>query len=155
MTSIYYEEIYSNFRGTVSDCKFINLDQFENMEVMQELLHKALAGGYVRKQFATLKLNDDSQILTFELRNTIDDDADKDFVISLAANYMVYEWAKQQVYKIDNTNQFVGGAEQKFYSQANHLTELRNLKDSALTDAQNFVSEHNFTFNSYLSGGKK
>ncbi len=155
MTSLYYEEIYSNFLATVSDCTFVKLEQFEALGVLQELLHKALAGGYVRKQFETLKLNDDSQILSYELKNSIDEDADKDFVIGIATNYMVAEWAKKQVYRIEHTIQFFGGAEQKYYSQSQHLTELRTLKDSALNDAQNFISEHNFTFNKYLSGGSK
>ena len=154
MASILYEDIYSSFLGSVSDYSFIKLEQFEMVEVLQEYVHKALAGSYVRRQFESLKLDDDVQKLNYELRNSVDEDADKEFVINMVTNYMVYEWSKKQANNISLTAQMFAGAEQKFYSQSNHLEELLALRDSSLQIAKDYIVEHTSFNNSYLRGDK-
>jgi hypothetical protein len=65
---------------------------------------------------------------------------------------MVYEWIHSQVNSVVNTAQFFGGKEQSFYSQANHLAELRNIENDAVLAVRNMISDRGYIYNGYLGG---
>lgn len=153
MTSILFEKIFGNFLGEVTDYELARLEQYEAMEVMQELLHKALAESSLRRVFSLLKIDDDNQIITFEMKHSVDVDSDEEFVTTAIVRFMAYEWWHKRVNNVALAAQLIGGAEQKFYSQSNHLTELRASRDDALTKAKDFIMEHNAMFNAHLNGG--
>lgn len=154
MTSIWYENILSNFLGDVSDNQLASLEEHEIMEIGTEYLHKAASESYLRKCFSVLELDDNNQEIRFELKYETDSDADKDFVINALSKYMVYRWWANKKNNTALTAQFLGGAEQKFYSQSAHLTELRANSEDALKEAQSYIRDRNAMFNSHL-GGKK
>ena len=154
MASIMYEKVFSNFLGEVSDIKFASLEEYEMMEILQEHLHRALAESYLRRCFSSLTLDDDDQMLRYSLKHEVDADTDEEFVINAAAKMMVYKWWANKVNNITLAAQALVGAEQKFYSQANHLTEMRAARDSALAEAQGFIRDRNAMFNSHLDGNK-
>lgn len=154
MTSLDYEEIFSSFLGSVTDYNLASLDATEAYDLMKEYLHKALAERYVARLFKTKKLDDDVQLFSFEMKKPIDEDSDREFVIEALAKWMIYEWLQKQVKSTSLTAQFFGGKEQKYYSQANHLTELRALSEDAYKEAYGFIMRRGYIDNEYLEGTK-
>lgn len=154
MASIDYEEIFSSFLGSVTDYNLASLDATEAYETMKEYLHKALAERYVSRLFLSKKLDDEVQLLSFEMKYPTDEDSDREFVINALAKWMAYEWAQNKVNSTSLVAQFFGGKEQKFYSQSNQLTENKALKDSLYHEAYGFIMRRGYIDNKYLEGKK-
>lgn len=151
MTSVKYETIFSLFLGSITDYKLASLDEEVANVIMAEYLHKALAASYLSRIFSSISTDDDSQVFSYELKYTTDMD-EADFVCNAIAKWMVYEWLHNQVRSVVNTSQFFGGSEQKYYSQAAHIGELRALQDDAYKEARSFVMDRGWINNSYLGG---
>ena len=152
MTSIQYDRIFNNFLGNVADYEFATFSPSEANEEMTEWLHKALARPYVRRLFSSLSLDDMVQMLSFEMAHSVDDDTDIEFVITVLAKQMVYEWVSPMVNSTTNIMQAFMGKEQKFYAQANHLSELRGIKEDALSEVRRLIRDRGYIWNSYLEG---
>lgn len=153
MTSLKYDDIFSSFLGDVTDYNIVNLSITDATELMQEYLHKALSETYVRRLFSSVELADDVQTMMFELKRIGDETADKEFVTHMLGKWMTYEWIHNQVRSVLNTAQFFGGAEQKMFSQAQHLSELKELQEQIYSEARNYIRDAGYISNSYLDGG--
>lgn len=151
MASVKYETIFSLFLGSITDYKLASLNDEDANTVMTEYFHKALAASYLSRIFSTRSTDDDNQVFTYELKYKTDND-ETDFVCNAIAKWMVYEWLHNQVRSVVNTSQFFGGSEQKYYSQAAHISELRALQDDAYKEARSFVMDRGWINNSYLGG---
>jgi len=150
MTSVSYDEIFSNFLGSITDYDLqVNLSPSDSYGLMTEYLHKTVADQYVKHLFSTVTLDDDVQTFTYEMANG---DDDTEFVVMAISKWMVYEWLHKEVRSKINTAQFFGGKEQKYYSQAQHISELRGLQDDAFTEARRFIQDRGYINNSYLGG---
>ena len=152
MSSLQYNSIFEKFLGNITDYDFVSLSISDSYELMTEYLHKSLAETYVNRLFSSYELDDEINTLTYEMKQSISEDNDAEFISSALAKWMVYEWLHKQVRSITNTAQFFGGAEQKFYAQANHLSELRGLMDDAYKEARFFIQDRGYIKNSYLGG---
>ena len=150
MASITYDEIFSYFLGDITDYNIYNLSQSDAELLMTEYLHKAVAESYVNRLFSTYTLSDDVQRFEYEMIHVVGDDQDEEFVKTALAKWMTYEWLKRQVKSIEHTAQLVGGKEQKFYSQAMHLTELRGLQEDAFKEARFYLQDRGYIYNDYL-----
>lgn len=154
MTSLDYEEIFSSFLGSVTDYSLASLEPTEAYEVLTELLHKSLADRYVARLFKSKKLDDDVQKFSFEMKYSIDSDSDSEFVINALAKWMKYEWHSDKVNNIALESQLLAGKEQKVYSQAQHMTSVQALRDSAYSEAYKFIMSRGYIDNKYLEGNK-
>ena len=154
MASIDYEEIFSSFLGSVTDYNLASLAPTEAFEILTELLHKALADRYVARLFSSKTLDDEVQQFTYEMKYVIDEDSDKEFVINALAKWMKYEWQSNKVNNVALESQLLAGKEQKYYSQAMHLSELRALQSSAYDEAYKYVMNRGYIDNKYLEGKK-
>ena len=152
MASIYYESIFKLFLGSVTDYKLASLEENDATNLMKEYLHKALSASYLRSVFSSIAFDDENQMLTYVINYPTNEDTDKDFVINAISKWMVYEWIHNIVRNITHTAQFFGGSEQKYYSQSNHLSEIRALMDDTYKEARNFVMDRGWIHNSYLGG---
>jgi len=152
MTSIDYTVIFESFLGDITDYDFANLSMSDSFFLMTEYLHKALAETYVRRLFSSITIDDETQTISFEMSHVIEEEADKEFIISALAKWMIYEWLHKEVRSKTNTAQFFGGKEQKFYSQAQHIAELRGLQDDSYKEARMFIQDRGWISNSYLEG---
>ena len=153
MASISYEEIFSNFLGSITDYDLQeNLSLSDSNMLMTEYLHKALAEPHVYRLFSTRKLDDNVQLFEYEMATPIED-IDSEFVATALAKWMVYEWLHKQVRSINMTAQLIGTKETKYYSQSQHLSELRALQNDAFAEAKNFILQRGYINNSYLDGG--
>lgn len=153
MTSIDYNMIFESFLGNITDYDFANLTMSDSFNIMTEYLHKALAEAYLKRIFSSLTLDDETQVLSYELVQVVDEDNDKEFVIDIIAKWMVYEWLHKEVRSKNLTAQFFGGKEATFYSQANHISELRGMMDDVYKEARFAIQDRLYINNSYLTGG--
>ncbi len=153
MTSISYDDVFDKFIGNVTDIELTSLNESDAYALMGEYLHKSVSEPYVRRLFSSIALDDEVQTLTFEMKLETEESADTDFVTSALAKWMVYEWLRNQVRSKVNTMQMFAGKEQKFYSQSNHVAELRGLMDDTYKECRGFIMDRGWINNSYLEGG--
>ena len=113
MASIDYKDIFESFLGNITDYNFANLSITDSYQLMTEYLHKAVANPFVYRIFSTASLDDETQLLSFSLRREENEDMDKEFIITVLAKAMVYEWIHPQVRSTVLTSQFFGGKEQQ------------------------------------------
>ena len=115
MTS--YTDIFDRFALKIEDFVLLQLD---DDDVIQACLNWMLAAlPKIRKMTSDLTDRDD-EIMEFNCDLT-------ETEIEVIANMMVAEWLQPQVYSQKNINQMYGGKEEKYYSQASHLSELKLL----------------------------
>ena len=150
MTSVLYDEIFVKFLGNIQDYDIPKMDSSDVNFMMIEYLHKASSRTYVRRLFKSLKFDDEKLHLTYELGVVTDEDQDKDFITTILAKGMVVEWLSPYVKSKLNMAQMFTGAEQKFYSQANHLSELRSLLEDTKQDLEKEILDRNCAYNEYL-----
>lgn len=147
-----YQAIYSSFLSKITDYKFLSLPEDDIYDLMRGWLHSTAGKVYIRRIFDTLVLDDEVLKITFELKNPVDDNADLDYVVEILAKGMVIEWLEPQVKSVLNTSQMFGGKEQKFYAQANHLSELKGMLSDAKTELRKMIRDHGYIYNSYIGG---
>ena len=152
MTSIDYTPIFERFLGNITDYDFANLTMSDSFGLMTEYLHMALSEAYLKRIFTTITIDDETQTITFEMQYPTYEDGDNEFVIVTIAKWMVYEWLHRQVNSVNITAQFFGTKEQSAYSQANHLAQLRGLKDDAYKEARFAIQDRGYISNSYIGG---
>lgn len=154
MISLDYEDIFSSFLGSVTDYNLASLDATEAHEILKEYLHKSLATRYVNRLFSSMKLDDDIQLFSFEMKYPIDDEIDREFVINALAKWMAYEWSQNKVSSTTLVMQLLAGKEQKFYSQSTHLSETKALKQNLYDEAYGYIMRRGYIDNEYLEGKK-
>lgn len=156
MASVAYENIYSMFLGYIKDYEFLNKSQVIAEELMAEWLKKSYSKPYVRRLFSSIEPGYDEETgdegLVFALKHETDDSADKDFVVDILALGMVAAWLAPVLRDKVNLAQFFGGKEQKFYSQSNHIEQLRAVYEEAVREQRNLIRDRGFISNSYLGG---
>ena len=154
MASLSYDEIFSDFLGSVTDYGLASIDIDDMYGLMTEYLHKTLSLSYVRRLFSSVSFDDTIQVVTFEVINIVDEVADIDFVRSILSKGMVVEWLKPQVRSKLNVAQMFGGKEQKFYAQSNHLSELRGLLEDVQLELRKEIRDRGYIYNPYLKEDK-
>lgn len=153
MTSVTYQEVYSRFYTKVEAYDLIDR-RYETLvaELMCNWLHSAVFYPHIRKVFSNITLDDESAIIEFEVRYSIDEESDKEFVIDLLSYGLVYGWVQPKIKSITNIAQTFGTSDQKFYSQAQHLSELKGLMADAESKIRALTSSRGFLNNDYLDG---
>lgn len=153
MASISYDKIFSNFLGSIDDVAITTLDESDAIALMTEYLHKSVTDPYVAKLFTSKSLDDQLQVFTYEMKAASDAATDEEFIAVAIAKWMIYEWYLNKKNTTLLTSQFFGGAEQKMYSQAQHMSEVRGLCDDAYKEARFFIQSRGYINNAYLQGG--
>lgn len=145
-----YEDIFSSFLGYVTDYNLASADFQDATDMMREWLKKAYSKPYLRRLFSSSILDDEVQTFTFEMDFEFTDDSDMDFVTDILAKGMVIEWLQPQVKSRLMTAQFFGGKEQKWFSQAQHISELRGLLEDITLEQRKMIRDRGYINNSYL-----
>lgn len=152
MTS--YLIIYERFLSKVTDYKLLELPLDDVHEMMHDWMLSSISVPYISKLFKSISINDDSMQLDFQLKNSNSDELELDinFVIDVLASAMVVEWIKPQVESTLNIMQMYSGKEEKFYSQANHIEQLRGLLEDARSELRKLIRDRGYISNSYING---
>lgn len=152
MSSLSYDEIFSNFLGNITDPVLAGQNENLANEIMVECLHKAVSSVYVRRLFSSVTLDDEIQTMIFTMKKTVDESADKDFVSTMLGKAMAVQWVTPQVQSKVNIAQMFTGSTKKFYSQSAHLSELRALKSDMEKDLQSYILTRGSFYNDYVEG---
>lgn len=135
-----YEVIYKRFLQKITDFNLIELDDF----TLDEMLNGWLKSAIVRTRACDSDLSKrDDDIQEFE------DDL-SDVEVELLALGMTRSWLDQYLNSTELVLQFVSGKEEKYYSQAAHIKELRDLRSDITLEMQKLHSYHTYTNNSYF-----
>ena len=137
MTS--YEVVYGRFLNRTIDFNFGDLDDHTLNEMLKGWLNSAIVR---TRTFGDLSARDD----TSEVFNNDLSDLD----IELLAMGMTLAWLDQYLNSTENVLQFIGGKEEKYYSQANHIAALRALRDDTKVEMQKLYTYGTYSNSSYF-----
>ena len=149
-----YSDIFSRFYLTVTDYNLAGLDEKIVEEMLTGWMKSVLSQPYVRRLFSSLINDEDMETIEYELKFPISDNDDQEFIEEIVAIGMVIEWLKPKYYSVLNTAQFFSNSDQKWYSQANHMTELREMYHKAKNDLRKIIRDRGYIYNSYLNNGQ-
>ena len=139
MTS--YDVVYHRFLTKIEDYDLPNLPDDELESMLHGWLLSAIAE--FRKCKSDLSQRDD------EIRTFLVDLTDEE--IEILAMLMVIKWLEPTINSCLLTKQFIGGKEEKYYSQAQQLSALMALRDSTRIEARKLMRDYSFAHHSYLS----
>lgn len=145
-----YENIYSRFLLRVTDYEFAGLKESLAQEMMNGWMKSTLSWPYIRRLFSFITADDDVEMIEFELAKPIDEQSDLDFAEEVIAQGMVVNWLSPQYHSVLNTAQFFSNSEQKYYSQANHMSELKDMYHNAKADLRKMIRDRGIFNNSYI-----
>ena len=154
MTSLSYDEVFDDFLGRVADFDFSTMDESTANYLMAEYLQKVVSRPYIRRLFSSINADKEIHLIEFEMVDVVDEDADLEFVKTILSKGMVVEWLEPQVRTKVNIAQFFGGKEQKYYSQSNHMTELRGLFEDTEKELKAEIRDRGYIYNTYLGNTK-
>lgn len=146
-----YDEIFSAFYPLITDNDFFKLPEDYATELMTGWLHSAIATPYIRKLFKTITMDDEVMECEYELKNSVDEDSDNDFVISVFSQFMVIQWYRPKVDSQKNIARMIGGKEEKNL-QSNYKPNMERLNRLEL-NLRKYIRDHGTEYNSYLYGG--
>lgn len=138
MTS--YDVIFRRFLNRITDYDLPLLPEEDLDEMMCGWLISAIAN-FTRCKSDLSNRDDDAQTFNADLTN---------YEIEVLSLYMVCAWLDQKINSVLLTNQFVGGKEEKYYSQANQLETLKALRDATFTEARKLPRDYSYVTNDYF-----
>ncbi len=147
--TLQYENIFSMFLSKITDYSFLEYDESFVREQMVSWLHSS-SSPRLRAKFSTFTLNDEESALSFVLKNSVDEQSDCDFVADILARGMVIAWLEPEVKNVLLTKQLLTGSEEKFYAQANHISQLEQMLATAKTELKNILRDYGYLNNSYI-----
>ena len=137
-----YTAIYNRFLQRISDYDLPYLSE----EELESTLCEYLSSAIVRFTRPTSDLSQrDDELRTF----LVDLEDYEQVVLSL---FMVEAWLSPRIDSTLLTNQMFSGKEEKYFSQAAHLSTLMALRDSCVNDAKKLIRDNSYrSTNSYFS----
>ena len=126
-----YQNIYSRFLRKISDYSFIELIDYKDFD---DILYGFLENSIPKFDKCDKNLFNKDEIGFLEDLN----DYEQDILSSL----MILEWLNPQIYSIENTKQYLGDKDYKFYSQANHIKELLEMRKTVSDEAGYLINRY-------------
>ena len=144
MASLEYAEIYSRFYIKIKDYEIVALDEQLAKEMLNGYLRSTLSKPMVRRLFSSVSADDDVEEIDFELRESLDTDSDTDFIAEVLAVGMVSAWASPRYHSTLLTSQLLSNSEQKFFSQSQHLAEMKAMFEKSQTDLRKLIRDWSY-----------
>lgn len=139
-----YSDIYSRFYLRVKDYDLAGMEERLVREMLNQYLKSALSKPMVRRLFDTINMDDDVEEIEYELREPWDEDSDREFVEEVLSLGMVENWASPKYNTTLLTSQMFTNSEQKYYSQAAHLAEMKELLSKAQLDLRKLIRDRGY-----------
>lgn len=154
MASITYDDVYSKFYTKVEAFDFLYEEMSDELmaEFMSSWLRSAIAYPYIRRLFSSVSVDAEEKTIEFSLLSSVDEFSDIEFIKEVLAYGMIYSWLEPKVRSITNIYQNFTSSEQKFYSQASHLSELRALLSDSEARIRSLIRDRGYVKNKYLDG---
>lgn len=153
MALLSYEKIFSRVRNKIHDPKELSLDEEDLIEIYTERLHSVVGNIRIRKMFSTLILNDETEEITWVLKNTTTGsnlDMEEEYVIELLSLAMIIEWLRPKVEDITYIGMAIGGKEEKSLNNA-HKLNIERLQ-ALENQLSKMIRDHGYLYNDYLQG---
>lgn len=139
MTS--YETIYNRALNKLEDPQLLMMPE----EDLEEMLHGYLLSAIAKHRRCEHDLSDRDE----ELKQFNSDLSDLE--IEILSILVLREWISQRLYSVTNVLQVFSGKETKWFSQAQHIAELRALDESLKIEAQKLSRDYTYTNNDYFN----
>jgi hypothetical protein len=152
MTSLKLDDVYSSFLDKVTDFDIGSYEEDVQKELLIGYLKGALGIPYLRAIFVTITIDDYEETINYTLKT--EDGCDEQFIIELLSKGMVIKWLEPQVKSKVNIAQMFGGKEQKWFSQATHLGEIKDLLENERIELNKLIRDRGSIYNPYLTRKK-
>ena len=139
MTS--YEVLYNRCLSKLEDPTLMQLPE----EDLEEMLHGYLLSAIAKHRKCEHDLSDRDE----ELKQFNSDLSDLE--VEIISILMLREWIGQRLHSVTNVMQVFSGKETKWFSQAAHIAELRELDDRLRIEAQKLSRDYTYTNNDYFN----
>ena len=134
-----YETVYGRFLNRITDFNLGDLDDHTLNEMLKSWLRTAIVNTRTSSDLSAR--DDENEVFNIDL-------SDRD--IELLAMGMTLAWIEPVINSTELTSQFIGGKEEKYYSQANHIEALRNLREDTRVEMKRLHSYGTYINNSYF-----
>ena len=145
-----FDELYSRFYLRVEDYNIVGLEEKVVTNMMNGWIKSTLSKPYIRRLFDELDFDEDIGELEYEMKLPVSEEEDKDFVEEVIALGMVVEWLSPKYHSTLLTSQMFSNSDQKYYSQANHMTELKDMYHRAQNNLRKLIRDRGYIYNGYL-----
>lgn len=146
-----YDNIFSRFYLRIQDYEIVGLEEKLVKKMLIGYMKQTLSKPYIRRLFLTMSVDDDLEEIEYEMKYATTEDEDLDFVEEVIALGMVVAWLEPKYNSTLNTSQFFSNTDLKFYSQANHMAELKNMYNLAKNNLRKIIRDRGYIYNGYLS----
>lgn len=135
-----YSTLYEKCLSRLEDPSLVMLPE----EDLENMLHEWLLSAIAKMRKCSSDLSDrDDKLKQFNVDLT---DVEQEILSIL----MVRAWVSQQLHSVTNVLQVFSGKEAKYYSQAQHLAELRALDEDLKLEAQKLSRDFTYVDNTYF-----
>ena len=135
-----YETIYNCALSKIEDPTLAMLPE----EDLENMLHGYLMSAIAKHRKCEHDLSDrDEELKQFNFDLS-------DLEIEILSILMVREWISQRLNSVTNVMQVFGGKEEKWFSQASHIKELREMDDRLRLEAQQLSRDYSYIDNDYF-----
>ena len=138
MTS--YTVVYDRFLNRITDFNLGDIDDYTLQDMMNNWLESAIVRTRTSDANA-FKRDKSTEVFENDL---------SDLNIELLAMGMTLAWLDQYLNSTENVLQFIGGKEEKYFSQANHIAELRALRADTVREMERLYTRDSYINNSYF-----
>ena len=139
------EDIYSAFLGLIDDYQLPQMDMEDAYEYMKDCFKNVFSKPKIRRLFTSLSFDSNILQLEYQLRNSIDEEYDEEFVKGLFANGMVVAWLEPRYQSETLTAQYFAGKEQKYYSQSTHIDSMEKMyKNARMIVDKDYARDHGY-----------
>lgn len=134
-----YERIYDRFLNRTTDFNLAEMDDHTLSEMLKGWLYTAI-----------VNVRTSSDLSARDSVNEVFENDLSDLDIELLAMGMTMAWLDQTLNSTELTLQFIGGKEEKMFSQANHIEQLRALREDTRLEMKRLHSYNTYNNNSYF-----
>ncbi len=151
MASLTYDDIFSTFFLQAEAYDVLVMDDMTTDKVQCGWLHLSV-NSYVRRLFTEFTMDDDERTITYTLSYPLTEEEDTEFVMNIQGKGMLIQWLTPKVNSFNLTSQVYGSKEEKYYSQAAHLEQLREQLKRLQYEQRAEIRDRGYANNAYLDG---
>ena len=135
-----YSTLYEKCLSKIEDPTLAMLPE----EDLENMLHGYLTSAIAKHRKCEHDLSDrDEELKQFNFDLS-------DLEIEIISILMTREWISQRLNSVTNVMQVFGGKEEKWFSQASHIKELREMDDRLRLEAQQLSRDYSYIDNDYF-----
>lgn len=147
MASIEFDDIYNRALSRINDLKLASYDETDFYDIMLEWLKSCSSSPRFRKLFSSFVVDEDEEVVEFEMSQSVDEGYDVDFVTTLLAKGIILNYLPSRLEDTVHLATMIGGTEEKklLDNYKNNMERLNRLNREFNRD----IARHSYYFGSY------